>query len=241
MGVADVRFEDGFATMERELEIDADFRAFHAYCVVHAIPFNVISAGLKPVLRRVLDRFLGEEEARHINIMANDAEISADGSAWRPVWRHDNELGHDKAISMTEARREAERACAAGADDDAVPLIVFIADGVSDLPATREADVLFVRRGLRLEEYCVEHGIACIPFDTFADIERDIRKIKEEDEKATGGRGLPARYNPRANLWRRLSSNSSVPTLVGLGKDKTAKHLAAMPEQAGGSATVVAA
>ena len=241
-GLLRVRFEDGFATMERELEIDVNFRAFHAYCVANRIPFHVISAGLRPVLRRVLDRFLGEESSAHINIVANDAEISADGSEWRPIWRHGNELGHDKAISMTEVRREAERAYASGGDGDgdSVPLIVFIGDGVSDLPAAREAEVLFARRGLRFEEYCIEHRIAYVPFDTFADIEREIRKIKEEDERVTGGRGLLARYNPRANLWRRLSSNSSVPTLAGLGKEKSEASLAATLEQAGGNATVLA-
>lgn len=234
-GSLNVRFEDGFAAMARELEIDADFRAFHAYCVAEGIPFNVVSAGLRPLLRRVLDLFLGEESSARIGIVANDAEISADGSDWRPLWRHDNHLGHDKAISMTEARREAERACGV-ADGGPIPLIVFIGDGVSDLPAAREADVLFARRGLRLEEYCVEHGIAHVPFDTFADVEREIRRIRDEDDRATGGRGLPARFNPRANLWRRLSSNSSVPTLAGFARENTGSLLAATPEQAGGSA-----
>lgn len=201
-----VPFDDGFAVMEKALEIDTDFQTFHRFCFDNNIPFNVISAGLKPVLRRVLDKFLGEEQSARINIVANDAEISADGSAWKPVWRHDNDLGHDKAISMTEARREVEELSAA---DGSVPLIVFIGDGVSDLPAAREADVLFARRGLRLEDYCKEHGIAYIPFDTFADIQKEIQRIKEEDEKVTGGKGMPARYNPRANLWRRISNNSN--------------------------------
>lgn len=57
-----VPFEDGFEIMDKTLEIDPDFRRFHQYCIAHRIPFNVISAGLKPILRRVLDNFLGEEE-----------------------------------------------------------------------------------------------------------------------------------------------------------------------------------
>lgn len=55
-------------------------------------------------------------------------------------------------------------------EDGTIPLIVFIGDGVSDLPAARQADVLFARRVLRLEEYCVENQIPYIAFDTFADI-----------------------------------------------------------------------
>jgi 2-hydroxy-3-keto-5-methylthiopentenyl-1-phosphate phosphatase len=59
-----VPFEDGFKVMEKELEIDPDFQNFHKFCMENNIPFHVISAGLKPVLRKVLDKFLGEEEVR---------------------------------------------------------------------------------------------------------------------------------------------------------------------------------
>ncbi|QSZ33093.1 hypothetical protein DSL72_002678 [Monilinia vaccinii-corymbosi] len=201
-----VPFEDGFAVMEKSLEIDPDFQKFHRFCIGNDIPFNIISAGLKPVLRKVLDKFLGEEESRRIHIVANEAEISEDGSAWKPIWKDDTEMGHDKAISITEARELAELEC----EDGTIPLIVFIGDGVSDLPAAREADVLFARRGLRLEEYCLEHKIAYIPFDTFADIQKEVEKIAEEDHRKTSGAGKPARFNPRANLWRRVSSKNAV-------------------------------
>ncbi|KAI0016191.1 2,3-diketo-5-methylthio-1-phosphopentane phosphatase [Xylariomycetidae sp. FL0641] len=210
-GSLHVPFEDGFEVMEKTLEIDTGFQQFHKYCVDNGIPFNVISAGLKPILRRVLDSFLGAEQSQHIDIVANDAQIAADGSSWKPIWRHDTELGHDKALSVQEARREAEQLCA---DDGTVPLIVFIGDGVSDLPAASQADVLFARRGLRLEEYCVEHGIKYTPFDSFADIQREIERIREEDAQLTGGKGVPHRFNPRANLWRRVSSKTAVPTYV---------------------------
>ncbi|KAI8952577.1 2,3-diketo-5-methylthio-1-phosphopentane phosphatase [Xylaria longipes] len=209
-GSLNVPFDDGFQIMEKNLDIDPDFRKFHEYCINNKIPFNVISAGLKPILRRVLDTFLGEEQSAQINIVANEAKIAEDGSEWKPIWRHDNELGHDKALSVQEARSQAEMTC----EDGTIPLIVFIGDGVSDLPAAREADVLFARRGLRLEEYCIENNIAHIPFDTFADIQREIERIRKEDEEKTAGKGLPALFNPRANLWRRVSSQTAVPRYV---------------------------
>ncbi|KAK2024433.1 2,3-diketo-5-methylthio-1-phosphopentane phosphatase [Colletotrichum zoysiae] len=211
-GSLNVPFDDGFEVMEKTLEIDPDFQEFHRFCIANEIPFNVISAGLKPILRRVLDTFLGEDASSHIDIVANDAEITDDGSAWKPVWLHDNELGHDKALSMGEAREQAEMAC----EDGTIPLIVFIGDGVSDLPAARQADVLFARRGLRLEEYCVENGIAYTPFDTFADIQKDIARIRAEDARKTGGKGMPAAFNPRANMWRRVSSKSAIPRMVAI-------------------------
>ncbi|KAJ8119339.1 hypothetical protein ONZ43_g3690 [Nemania bipapillata] len=206
-GSLHVPFDDGFEIMNKTLEMDPDFQGFHKYCINNNIPFNVISAGLKPILRRVLDTFLGEQQSAQINIVANDAQIAEDGSEWKPIWRHDNELGHDKALSVQEARNEAKLQC----EDGTIPLIVFIGDGVSDLPAAREADVLFARRGLRLEEYCIENNISYIPFDTFADIQRGIERIRQEDEAKTAGQGTPARFNPRANLWRRVSSKTAVP------------------------------
>lgn len=109
---------------------------------------------------------------------------------------------------MQEARATAKSEAA----DDEIPLIVFIGDGVSDLPAAREADVLFARKGLRLEEYCIENKIPYIGFDTFAGIQKEIKSIMKEDEEKTGGVGKPVRFNPRANLWRRVSSQQSVST-----------------------------
>lgn len=96
----DVPFDDGFAVTKDALDINPEFQTFHKFCLNSKIPFNVISAGLKPVLRRVLDHFLDEEASSSIEIVANNATISSDGSEWKPVWLHDTELGHDKAGSI---------------------------------------------------------------------------------------------------------------------------------------------
>ncbi|KAJ5166993.1 Pdp3-interacting factor 1 [Penicillium canariense] len=225
-GSLHVPFDDGFVVMEKSLEIDPGFREFHQYCIDNGFPFNVISAGLKPVLRRVLDTFLGEKEAAAIDIVANDAIIKPDGSEWKPIWRHDTELGHDKALSVNEARAKAQAECL----PDEMPLIVFIGDGVSDLAAAREADVLFARRGLRLEEYCKEHNITYTPFDTFSDIKREIEAISREDQSKTGGVGKPVRYNPRANMWRRISSKEAVPTLMAAATPSKEEKMFLWPE-----------
>ena len=48
-----------------------------------------------------------------------------------------------------------------------------------------------------------------IGFDTFAVVQKEVAKIMIEDEKKTGGTGKPARFNPRANLWRRVLSKTA--------------------------------
>ena len=91
-----------------------------------------------------------------------------------------------------------------------MPLVVFVGDGVSDLAAAREADVLFARRGLRLEEYCRESKIPHISFDTFRDIQQEIIRIMKDDTKKTAGAGKPTHYNPRANFWRKAIKKKNV-------------------------------
>ena len=217
----DVPFDDCFEVMKTSLDIDPDFQSFHEFCVNNTIPFNVISAGLKPVLRKVLNHFLGEEMAKNIGIVANDAKVTEteDGHKWEAVWRHDSHLGHDKALSINEYKDEAK----IESENGTVPMIIFIGDGVSDLAAARECDMLFARRGLKLEDYCVENNIPYIPFDTFADIQKEIIKIAKVDDEKTKGRGLPVNFNPRANMWRRASSRASIPAFAALSPSKEEK------------------
>jgi 2,3-diketo-5-methylthio-1-phosphopentane phosphatase len=214
-----VPFDSVFDVMKTALEIDPDFRTFHEFCVNNSIPFNVISAGLKPVLRRVLDHFIGEEMSGKINIVANDAQVD-EQNHWRAVWLHaDTDLGHDKALSLQDYKATA----AMESDNGTIPLIVFIGDGVSDLPAARESDVLFARRGLKLEEYCIENKLEYIPFDTFADIQKEVIKLAKVDEEKTKGRGVPVKFNPRANMWRRVSSKAAVPVFSMFSPTKEEK------------------
>ena len=204
-GSLDAPFDGGFAIMKDALAIEPEFQTFHKFCLNNKIPFNVISAGLKPVLRRVLDHFLGEEASSNIEIVANDATISSNGSEWKPVWLHDTERSHDKAQSINDYREHA----IFESDDGTIPMTVFIGDGVSDLPAAREADVLFARRGFRLEEYCIEHKSPYVPFNTFADIQHGATKIAKIDEEKTKRQGLPAPTS-REEYQARMQSQSSL-------------------------------
>jgi 2,3-diketo-5-methylthio-1-phosphopentane phosphatase len=154
--------------VKETVKMDPGFRNFYKYCLERNIPITVVSAGVTVVVRDVLGHFLSEE-ARHIAIVANDVEISADGREWKVHWMDDTDLGHDKRLSLQKARAEHKSAD-----------IIFIGDGVSDLPAASECDILFARRGLRLHNYCVQKGIPCITFDTFADIQAELSKMLPE-------------------------------------------------------------
>lgn len=173
-GALSIDLPTAMNALAANLTVDPGFRGFRAFCQRNLIHFNVVSAGLEPVLRGVLDRFVGADASATIGIVANGAEIpqTAGKGVWRVRWRHgDSPLGHDKARSIVELR--AAFAAAMGKP----PIVVFVGDGVSDLPAAREADVLFARRGLRLEEYCVENDIRCIPYNSFVDVQRELAAL----------------------------------------------------------------
>lgn len=167
-GSLNVTLAEAQKTLSKNLVIDKDFKSFFAFCRDHGIPFSVISAGLRPLLRAALDEFLGPELSKKINIISNEGEITKDGK-WKAIWRHDSPLGHDKARSVVEFRESIK--------GDVQPLIVFIGDGVSDLAAASQADIIFARRGLMFEEYCIEHRIPYIPYNSFADIQVDVKSL----------------------------------------------------------------
>ena len=47
------------------------------------------------------------------------------------------------------------------------PIVIFCGDGVSDISAAREADILFAKRGLDLEHWCKLENIPYTAFDRF--------------------------------------------------------------------------
>lgn len=61
-GSLTIPIEDGFDTMKNNMSMDPKFKEFHEFCMENNISFNVISAGLRPILRKVLDAFLGAQE-----------------------------------------------------------------------------------------------------------------------------------------------------------------------------------
>lgn len=193
-----VTLDVGVKKLKETLVMDKDFRPFFDYTLKNSIPFNVISAGIQPLLRSALTEFLGAEKSSKVGIVSNDAEISKDGSQWVAKWRHDSELGHDKAKSILEYKKSCV---------GEIPLIVFVGDGISDLAAASQADVLFARKGLALENHCLENKIPYIPYDSFADIQSELDNLvvgnKHHDPTAKRVAARPA--------YMRTSSSSKVP------------------------------
>lgn len=153
------------------IELDPGFNDMIAWCHSEGIPLVVISSGMKPVIEALIAKLIRRQgmaaDALDIEIVANDVVTREDGS-WEIVYRDDTPHGHDKSRSINQYKKMYK-----------APRYYYCGDGISDLTAARECDVLFARAGRDLVPYCDAHGIDYVPFDSFTQIrdhiEKDIR------------------------------------------------------------------
>jgi len=153
-------FDECKEILKRDIRADPGFVAFFEWCKSAQIPFVVVSSGMEPLIRAVLSKLVGEDDAKLVEIISNDVTIHADGT-WEIYYRHpDSGYGHDKSQAILPYRQLPEP-----------PLLFFFGDGVSDLSAARHADVLFVKQKAGgendLAAFCRREGIPHIIFEDF--------------------------------------------------------------------------
>ncbi|KAF9168199.1 hypothetical protein DFQ26_000766 [Actinomortierella ambigua] len=171
----------------RDAELDPGFVAFHRYVGEQQIPFAVVSCGLDILIQEYMAWHLGRDQAQQLNILANYAHVH--NKKWLVTYRDDTPHAHDKSICIRAARKafeeeqETRKKMAQEQQDsqrrDEHQVIVFCGDGISDLSAAREADVLFARRGRDLEKYCRTHKLPFLPFDTFEEVHAIVQGLHE--------------------------------------------------------------
>jgi len=172
-------FPAALARVLREIALDPAFDAFLAWAAAHRVPVVVLSSGLEPIIRALLERDLGAERAARIEVVANapvlDKSQAFDGwseqGGWGIRFRDESAFGHDKARAIRPYKRHFEGAAAAER-----PTMLYAGDGVSDLSAARETDLLFAKEGRDLVTYCEREGV---PFTLFEDWTSILEKTKE--------------------------------------------------------------
>lgn len=151
----------------KHVELDPGFKDFYQWARQNNVPVVVVSSGMKPVIRALLEKLVGEEAADEIEIISNDVVINDDGS-WDIVYRDESSFGHDKSRCIRPYAQLKDR-----------PTLFYCGDGVSDLSAAKETDLLFAKEGKDLIKYCDREGIPYTTFGSFADIHRKILDIVE--------------------------------------------------------------
>lgn len=151
----------------KHIELDPGFKDFYAWATENNIPIVVVSSGMKPVIHALLVKLVGHEAAENIEIISNDTKINEDGS-WDIIYRDDSDFGHDKSLCIKPYSALKDR-----------PTLFYAGDGVSDLSAAKETDLLFAKEGKDLITYCIRENIPYTTFASYKDIHEKIVSIVE--------------------------------------------------------------
>ncbi|KAI8827070.1 HAD-like domain-containing protein [Fimicolochytrium jonesii] len=164
--------------------LDPHFAALHDLCKEKKIPLTVLSSGIKPLIAKHLEDYLvtedaeKEEEQGIMTLVANDVDYveAEDGKSgkWNFLFRDDTPHGHDKGLSIKNYITEYQRTHRA--PNNQRPYVVFIGDGISDISAAREADIIFAKRGKDLETWCVNSKVDYVPWDDFGIVVDTVRR-----------------------------------------------------------------
>ncbi len=153
---------------------DPHFAKFYRFVQKRGLPFFLLSDGFDYVIRRVLKRAGIDGGLRGgVNVFASSLHI----------------VGQRLVTTFPYAGPPCEHECATckaailrqfGRGRNPV---IYIGDGFSDRFAVQESTLIFAKRPLAA--YCREHGIACHPFKTFAEVEEALDGLRS---RAAAGR-----------------------------------------------------
>lgn len=145
-----LRFVDG------HVGLDETFPAFVAACRSRGIPVEIVSEGLDFYLHHLLRKW-------HIDVPVRTNRTAFEGGNVRIAYPYADPTcslcGTCKLRRLFEMRVEGYR-------------VAYVGDGHSDLCPAVEADVVFAKK--ELADLCREEAIDFIPFDTFADVQREL-------------------------------------------------------------------
>jgi 2,3-diketo-5-methylthio-1-phosphopentane phosphatase len=156
-----------------KIEIDPYFKDFLKYAASVNIPVVILSGGMRPILEALMEHFCGED-AKNIEIVSNNVRIREgftsldEPGGWQIEFHDDSDFGHDKSLAIRPY---------AQLSDDKRPTLFYAGDGVSDLSAARETDLLFAKKGKDLITYCVREDVPFTVFEDWRDIEKVVRQI----------------------------------------------------------------
>lgn len=135
------------------IKLDPGFNDYLKWAIANEIPTVIVSSGMEPVIRALLTKLVGEN-AEKLDIVSNHVRARPgktleDKDGWELVYHDDSDFGHDKSLTI---RPYAQLPA------DQRPTLFYAGDGVSDLSAAKETDLLFAKKGHDLIEFCVRGG-----------------------------------------------------------------------------------
>ncbi|KAI0132081.1 HAD-like domain-containing protein [Xylariales sp. AK1849] len=168
----DTPFDKCIETLLANVQLDPAFKAFNTWCRENNVPVVVLSGGMQPVIRALLGHLVGEEEeVKGMQIVSNDVAAKEgrsinDEGGWNIVFHDDSDFGHDKSLEIRPYAALPKR-----------PVMFYAGDGVSDLSAAKETDLLFAKAGRDLVTYCIRENVPYTEFHDFSDIHKVVKKV----------------------------------------------------------------
>ncbi|KAK3307240.1 HAD-like domain-containing protein [Chaetomium strumarium] len=166
-------FNECVDILRRNITLDPGFKQFYEWARENNVPIVVLSGGMEPIIRALLAHLLGQEAADELQIVSNDVapregKSINEAGGWQIVYHDDSGFGHDKSLEIRPyARLPAEER----------PVLFYAGDGVSDLSAAKETDLLFAKAGRDLVAYCEKENVPFVTFNDFSDILATVKDI----------------------------------------------------------------
>ena len=132
--------------LRANISLDPHFKEFYDWARANGVPVIVLSSGMEPIIRTLLSSLLGPE-ADDLDIICNECvprpgmTIEQPGG-WTVKFHDDSGFGHDKSLTIRPYAKHFD-----GRPNEPRPTLLFAGDGVSDLSAARETDLLFAKKG----------------------------------------------------------------------------------------------
>jgi 2,3-diketo-5-methylthio-1-phosphopentane phosphatase len=155
------------------VKLDPYFRNFLKYADSINMPVIILSGGMTPIIKGLLKALVGSD-ADNIQIVSNHVKLRDgyqnldESGGWEIEFHDDSSFGHDKSLTI---RPYAQLPL------DKRPMLFYAGDGVSDLSAARETDLLFAKNGKDLVTYCVREDVPFTIFEDWRDIEKVVGEI----------------------------------------------------------------
>ncbi|KAF2204395.1 hypothetical protein GQ43DRAFT_387999 [Delitschia confertaspora ATCC 74209] len=144
------------------IQLDPHFKEFFEWSLQNNVPVVVLSGGMEPIIEALFEALIGPD-AKKMQIIGNrvrarPGKTLEEDRGWVIEFRHpESGHGHDKSVALRQYSSLPE---------DIRPTMFYAGDGVSDLSAAKETDLLFAKKGKDLVSYCVRENV---PFTVFED------------------------------------------------------------------------
>jgi 2,3-diketo-5-methylthio-1-phosphopentane phosphatase len=178
-----ISFPEAISILKKNIKLDPHFSSFMAWANANSVPVIVLSSGMVPIIRALLEELMDDKElAARIEIVANETQPKPPfndlnkAGGWSIKYHDDSGFGHDKSLTI----RPYAEAIARMPNGKPRPTLLYAGDGVSDLSAARETDLLFAKAGHDLITYCEREEIPFTVFEDWSSILQTTKDIFED-------------------------------------------------------------